>query len=173
MVYYLLRCHPLYMLNLQSGKYHHHRSLTNFMSTLLSWFAGKFDTPDRLFFSIYHTYRGVTTNTADVKELIPEFYMPYATNRDFLVNQRNLDLGVTSTGHRVNDVLLPPWAPDSATFIQRCRDALESPMVSQTLHNWLDLIFGYKQVISPFNFSFFSTTTCCPLLIGCCKLRIF
>ena len=38
---------------------------------------GKFDRPDRQFWSMKNTFSGVTTNDGDVKELIPElFYLP-------------------------------------------------------------------------------------------------
>lgn len=40
---------------------------------------------------------------------------------------------------------LPPWAEDAADFVKKCRDALESDFVSENLHGWIDLIFGYKQ----------------------------
>jgi hypothetical protein len=45
----------------------------------------------------------------------------------------------------VNDVVLPPWANDAHDFIYKHREALESEYVSQNLHSWIDLIFGYKQ----------------------------
>ena len=35
---------------------------------------GKFDRPDRQFWSMKNTYNGCTTNDGDVKELVPEFF---------------------------------------------------------------------------------------------------
>ena len=47
---------------------------------------------------------------------------------------------------QVGDVFLPPWAKGSAReFIRKHREALESDFVSENLHHWIDLIFGYKQ----------------------------
>lgn len=56
------------------------------------------------------------------------------------------DLGVLqNTRERVNDVILPAWAKSPEDFITIHRRALESEYVSQNLHHWIDLIFGYKQ----------------------------
>eukprot|EP01083_Nonionella_stella_P006087 17617_1 len=123
-LYYLLRMQPFttYNLHFQDGKY---------------------DTADRLFHSVRDTFVGCLKNTGDVKELIPEFY--YMT--DFLCNKQCLLLGKRqSDGVFVNDVKLPPWAHQSPqTFIVTMRSALESEHVSAHLHEWIDLIFGYKQ----------------------------
>ncbi|KAI3886193.1 hypothetical protein MKX03_010713 [Papaver bracteatum] len=106
--------------------------------------GGDFDHADRLFNSVKDTWLSAsrTNNTSDVKELIPEFfYLP-----EFLENQFNLDLGVKQSGDKVGDVVLPPWANGSAReFIRKHREALESDYVSENLHHWIDLIFGYKQ----------------------------
>lgn len=45
----------------------------------------------------------------------------------------------------VDDVILPPWAKDAYEFVRLHRLALESEQVSQHLHHWIDLVFGYKQ----------------------------
>ena len=46
----------------------------------------------------------------------------------------------------LDDVLLPAWAKgDPREFIRIHRQALESDYVSAHLHEWIDLIFGYKQ----------------------------
>lgn len=81
-------------------------------------------------------------NPNDVKELIPEFfYFP-----EFLKNLNKFDLGILQmTKERVEDVVLPAWARNAEEFIAIHRRALESDYVSQNLHNWIDLIFGYKQ----------------------------
>jgi ABC-type multidrug transport system fused ATPase/permease subunit len=52
---------------------------------------------------------------------------------------------IRATGQRVGDVELPPWARTPQEFIQKNRQALESDYVSENIHNWIDLIFGYKQ----------------------------
>ncbi|KAG7970449.1 hypothetical protein I3843_07G084600 [Carya illinoinensis] len=106
--------------------------------------GGQFDHADRLFNSVRDTWLSAAGkgNTSDVKELIPEFfYMP-----EFLENRFNLDLGEKQSGEKVGDVFLPPWAKGSAReFIRKHREALESDYVSENLHHWIDLIFGYKQ----------------------------
>ena len=80
-------------------------------------------------------------STSDVKELIPEFfYFP-----EFLENSNEFDLGTLQSGVKVNDVVLPKWASSPEDFIRTHRSALESEYVSAHLHQWIDLVFGYKQ----------------------------
>ncbi|KAG9460978.1 hypothetical protein GDO78_018534 [Eleutherodactylus coqui] len=56
------------------------------------------------------------------------------------------DLGrLQISKERVNDVILPKWAQSPEDFIRKHRKALESEYVSAHLHEWIDLIFGYKQ----------------------------
>ncbi|KAJ8899292.1 hypothetical protein K2173_018266 [Erythroxylum novogranatense] len=118
--------------------------LPPFSSENLKLQGGQFDHADRLFNSVRDTWLSAAGkgNTSDVKELIPEFfYMP-----EFLDNKFNLDLGEKQSGEKVGDVILPPWARGSAReFIRKHREALESDYVSENLHHWIDLIFGYKQ----------------------------
>ena len=45
----------------------------------------------------------------------------------------------------VDDVELPPWASTPHEFVRVNRQALESEFVSCQIHQWIDLIFGYKQ----------------------------
>lgn len=80
---------------------------------------------------------------AVVKELIPEFY---GEDTSFLINKQRLDLGHTQSGQLVDDVELPRWAKSADHFLEVMRAALESDYVSNNLHKWIDLIFGYKQV---------------------------
>ncbi|XP_077208451.1 protein FAN isoform X2 [Paroedura picta] len=120
-LFYLVRVAPEYMLCLQNGK---------------------FDHPDRMFNSIAETWKNCLDGATDFKELIPEFY---ENDSSFLVNSLNLDLGKTQGGKMVENVELPPWASDADDFLQKSRDALESQYVSEHLHEWIDLVFGYKQ----------------------------
>uniref|UniRef100_A0A8C3Y0S7 Neurobeachin-like protein 2 n=1 Tax=Catharus ustulatus TaxID=91951 RepID=A0A8C3Y0S7_CATUS len=104
--------------------------------------SGRFDCADRQFHSIPATWQALMDNPNDVKELIPEFfYFP-----EFLENQNGFNLGQLQMSKEVvNDVLLPKWAHSPEDFIYKHRKALESEYVSAHLHEWIDLIFGYKQ----------------------------
>ncbi|XP_027733487.1 neurobeachin isoform X3 [Vombatus ursinus] len=102
---------------------------------------GKFDHPDRTFSSVARSWRTSQRDTSDVKELIPEFYyLP-----EMFVNSNGYNLGVRDDEVVVNDVDLPPWAKKPEDFVRINRMALESEFVSCQLHQWIDLIFGYKQ----------------------------
>jgi hypothetical protein len=100
--------------------------------------AGKFDVADRLFSSIPHAWEN---SLSCYRELIPEFfYLP-----EFLNNVNGYNLGIRQDGTEVSDCKLPPWARNADEFVRLNRMALESEHVSQNLHHWIDLIFGYKQ----------------------------
>ncbi len=45
--------------------------------------------------------------------------------------------------HGLQDVELPAFAPTPAEFISYHRKVLESPEVSERLHSWIDVTFGY------------------------------
>ncbi|XP_052586103.1 neurobeachin isoform X1 [Peromyscus californicus insignis] len=138
----------------QSPPYHYNTHYSTATSAL-SWLVriepfttfflnandGKFDHPDRTFSSIARSWRTSQRDTSDVKELIPEFYyLP-----EMFVNSNGYQLGVREGEVVVNDVDLPPWAKKPEDFVRINRMALESEFVSCQLHQWIDLIFGYKQ----------------------------
>lgn len=103
--------------------------------------SGKFDHPDRTFAGIAQAWDTCQRDSHDVKELIPEFYyLP-----ELFLNSNRYQLGKQDDGTQVNDVRLPPWSKSAEHFIQIHRQALESDLVSCQLHQWIDLIFGYKQ----------------------------
>lgn len=120
-LFYLVRVAPEHMLCLQNGRYDH---------------------ADRMFNSIGETWKNCLEGATDFKELIPEFY---GTDFSFLENTLNLDLGRKQSGSLVGDVVLPPWATDTSDFLEKHRAALESQYVSEHLHDWIDLVFGFKQ----------------------------
>uniref|UniRef100_A0A8C7ZST0 Neutral sphingomyelinase (N-SMase) activation associated factor n=1 Tax=Oryzias sinensis TaxID=183150 RepID=A0A8C7ZST0_9TELE len=120
-LFYLVRVAPEHMLCLQNGRYDH---------------------PDRMFNCIAETWKNCLEGATDFKELIPEFY---GSDSSFLENRLNLDLGRRQNGSLVGDVSLPPWASDASDFLEKHKAALESPFVSEHLHEWIDLVFGFKQ----------------------------
>ncbi|KAL0994859.1 hypothetical protein UPYG_G00128210 [Umbra pygmaea] len=134
---------------------HHYSSLYSTAHSTLLWMLriepfttfflnannNQFDHPDRAFSGIARAWRNCQRDTADVKELIPEFYyLP-----EMFVNSSGYELGQREDGTSVCDVELPAWAKKPEDFVRINRMALESEFVSCQLHQWIDLIFGYKQ----------------------------
>ena len=73
--------------------------------------------------------------------MIPElYYLP-----EMFLNDNKFKFGSMEDGQQVDGVSLPPWAKSPEEFIRISREALESEIVSSQLHEWIDLIFGYKQ----------------------------
>ncbi|KAH3744555.1 beach domain protein [Pelomyxa schiedti] len=121
-VYYMLRAEPFttHFLVLQDGRWDH---------------------PDRLFHSVSDVWQ-INSSKTQYMELIPEFfYFP-----EFLLNDNRFNLGIKQNQEQVGNVVLPPWARNCPRqFTRKHLQALESPYVSEHLHEWIDLIFGYKQ----------------------------
>ncbi|XP_072547621.1 neurobeachin isoform X1 [Salminus brasiliensis] len=112
-----------------------------FTTFILNTNGNKFDHPNRTFSGITRSWRHCQRDTSDVKELIPEFYyLP-----EMFVNSNGYCLGDRDDGTPVCDVELPAWAKTPEDFVRINRMALESEFVSCQLHQWIDLIFGYKQ----------------------------
>ncbi|XP_074663000.1 lysosomal-trafficking regulator-like [Tubulanus polymorphus] len=121
--------------------------LPPFTKMFLSYQDNNFDIPDRSFHSVATSWRlsSLESNT-DVKELIPEFFfLP-----EFLINHEGFDFGHRQSGIQVNDVNLPAWSTDDPRlFIMIHRQALESNYVTQNIHHWIDLVFGFRQTGKP------------------------
>ncbi|KAF9202938.1 hypothetical protein BGZ49_006957, partial [Haplosporangium sp. Z 27] len=118
--------------------------LEPFTQEYLKLQGGQFDHADRLFHSIGKSWISASQKTmSDVRELIPEFfYLP-----EFLMNANGFNFGtLQTTNEQIDHVKLPPWAKDDPKiFIEKHREALECDYVSAHLHEWIDLIFGFKQ----------------------------
>ena len=106
-----------------------------------------FDDPNRLFNSLSNSFECATSQKADLRELIPEFFcFP-----EMFYNINDLNLGEildekTKNNKPVNDITMPPWTSDDAyTFIKLHREMLESVEISEKIHEWFNIIFGSKQ----------------------------
>ena len=96
-----------------------------------------FDNPRRLFCSINNTFKNASTQTTDIRELIPEFfYLP-----EMFLNLNKLNLGDETT--EINDVYTP-CGNNPYEFTMIMKNILESKNVSNELNGWIDLIFGIK-----------------------------
>uniref|UniRef100_A0A8D3CGL3 Neurobeachin-like protein 2 n=1 Tax=Scophthalmus maximus TaxID=52904 RepID=A0A8D3CGL3_SCOMX len=125
-----------------AGVMHYMIRMEPFTTLHIQLQSGRFDCADRQFHAVAAAWQARMESPADVKELIPEFfYFP-----EFLQNMNGFDLGQLQISQDpVADVLLPRWATSREDFIKKHRKALECEHVSSHLHEWIDLIFGYKQ----------------------------
>ncbi|KAM9851975.1 neurobeachin-like protein 2 [Aulostomus maculatus] len=125
-----------------AGVMHYMIRMEPFTTLHIQLQSGRFDCADRQFHSVAAAWQARLESPADVKELIPEFfYFP-----EILHNMNGFDLGRLQISQEpVANVLLPRWAESTEDFIRKHRKALECEHVSSHLHEWIDLIFGYKQ----------------------------
>ncbi|KAJ3598621.1 hypothetical protein NHX12_002126 [Muraenolepis orangiensis] len=125
-----------------AGVMHYMIRMEPFTTLHIQLQSGRFDCADRQFHSVVAAWQARMESPADVKELIPEFfYFP-----EFIENMNVFDLGCLQLSQdSVNNVELPRWASSREDFIRKHRKALECEHVSSHLHEWIDLIFGYKQ----------------------------
>jgi hypothetical protein len=98
-----------------------------------------FDKPDRLFLSVANSFNNSTTQKTDVRELIPEFfYLP-----EMFLNINNLNMGILENGKKVDNVNIP-CDNNPYDFIMVMKSVLENNKLSNSIQNWIDLIFGSK-----------------------------
>ena len=98
-----------------------------------------FDTPHRLFVSVEKAFKNATSQSTDVREIIPEFlYLP-----EMFTNINDLNLGKFHDGTPVGDVETPN-GNNPYTFISYMKTIFENENISYTINSWIDLIFGYK-----------------------------
>ena len=116
--------------------------LPSFTQEFIKFQDGNFDLADRSFHSLATSWDMVSrVSSSDVKELIPQlFYLP-----ELFQNDEGFALGKRQNGKDVDNVELPPWAPDARIFVKIHRQALESSHVKQEISHWIDLVFGFKQ----------------------------
>ena len=101
--------------------------------------GSRFDQPERLFLSVDNSFNYSLSQKTDVRELIPEFfYLP-----EIFLNINDLNMGSLEDGQKVNDINVP-CHNNPYEFVQTMRSVLESDEVSNSIQNWIDLIFGSK-----------------------------
>ena len=101
--------------------------------------GSKFDQPDRLFISVEKAFNNSVTQKTDVRELIPEFYyLP-----EIFLNINDLNMGKLENGDIVNDIETPCYN-NPYEFVLTMKTILESDELSNSIQNWVDLIFGSK-----------------------------
>lgn len=119
--------------------------------------GGDFDVWSRMFHSMSDTWRTILEGKTTYMELIPQFY---EQNPDFLLNSK---LNIRTNSGSLLNVHIPSWElgddfaqlpgtplstsrPSQAeAFLRSMRYALEGEVVSQHIHEWIDLVFGCKQ----------------------------
>jgi hypothetical protein len=106
-------------------------------------FQGGLDSAERTFQSFSIAWNVMTSGRSrNSLELVPEFFFsPYA-----LQNVNEINFPDSARSNRiVGDVQCPPWASSSRDLVYKMRLALEGKFVSEHLHEWIDLIWGYRR----------------------------
>ncbi len=99
-----------------------------------------FDTPHRLFTSVLKAFKNASSQSTDVREIIPEFfYLP-----EMYLNINNLDLGKFKDKNTQVGGVVTPCENNPFKFTAILKNILENEKVSYNINRWIDLIFGIK-----------------------------
>lgn len=139
------------------GPYHFSNYVSNVGSSLyflirlepftdeeIAFQSGSFDAADRTFQSFQITRDlMISPGAKSSLEMVAEAYLV----PEMFVNTNKLVFPESPITHRdINNVVLPLWANNSPEFFVRVmRKALESDETSETLNEWIDLIWGVRR----------------------------
>jgi hypothetical protein len=113
-----------------------------FTQNMIKLQSDKFEHPNRMFNSFRETW-DILEKYSDNRELTPEFYfLP-----EVFLNLNLNNFGVRTDNTRVDNFILPPWSESALDFINKHKSIFENKKVTDNLHQWIDLIFGYNQLI--------------------------
>lgn len=121
--------------------------LEPYTSIVLSFDNGH-DSPDRMFHNVHSSWTNSITDSANNKELLPEFYyLPglCCNYNGYMFGARCSESSSRFAKVFVDQLVLPPWASSEHCFVQMNTLALESEWTSVELNKWIDLVFGEKQ----------------------------
>ena len=131
--------------------------LNPFAFKMISLQNNTFDCPSRLFHSFYELLT-LLINLKDNRELVPElFYLP-----EIFVNLNYFNFGKRNSDTiRVHNLLFEDYyerfhdnntlsTNNPVEFMCRYRRLLESKVISNQIHNWIDNIFGIYQYIKDY-----------------------
>jgi hypothetical protein len=74
-------------------------------------------------------------------ELVPECYF----SAEVFQNINAVVFPAGRTGERIGDMVLLLWATSHRDCVRQLRAAIESPSVSEQLHEYIDLVWGYRR----------------------------
>jgi hypothetical protein len=135
---------PNYVSNISSTIFYLVR-LEPFTTREIEFQGGRLDSADRTFSSVALTQAMmVTSGTSSSLECVPEFY-----HFPEMFENLNRVAFPRAASCPIDSVALPPWAKSSEHFVWKLRRALESPYVSSHLHEWIDLIWGFRRSGQP------------------------
>lgn len=113
-----------------------------FTNNMLKLQSDKFENPNRMFNSFRETW-DILEKYNDNRELTPEFFfLP-----EIFLNLNLNNFGIRADISRIDKFILPPWSQSALEFIKKHKSFLEHKIVSENIHHWIDLIFGYNQLI--------------------------
>jgi hypothetical protein len=113
----------------------------------------KFDVPDRMFNS-YQDLEKILEDTTDNRELIPDFFCYI----DYFINLNCSFFGINNNKEIIDDFIITipnqhkniknniNYVSNLIELLYKDKKLLNSTIISKTINNWVDIIFGKKQL---------------------------